>query len=85
MRKKLIGGLAAVTLLVAVPAWAHDGHGQREHDRYWHQHHFHGHYVRERYVVREIVRPVTVYPQANNSAAAAGIHVIFPNVFIPFN
>lgn len=87
MRKKLIGGLAAAMLLVAVPALAHDGHGHRGHDRQWHGHghHNHRHHVRERYVVREIVRPVPVYPQAYNPAPAAGIHVIFPSVFFPFN
>ena len=89
MRKMLIGGLMAAALLGAAPAWAHGGHGHGKHAKHWLGHPG-GHYVQRHYVVREVVRPVPVYPRAAYpvypvySAPAAGIHVVLPNVFIPF-
>jgi len=89
MKKTLIGGLAAATLVLAAPAWAHGGppHGHAYgHWKHGH-HHVHRHVVRERYVVREVVRPVPVVPRAVYPvypAAAPGIHVVLPSLFVPF-
>ena len=82
MLKKLIGGLAVATLFLATPAWAHGGHGNWKHGKHWHKHNVH-----QQYVVREVYRPVPVYPRAVYPvypAPAPGIHVVVPNVFIPF-
>lgn len=83
MRKKLISGLVAAALCMAVPAWADGGHGHGhwKHGKHWHKHH-----VQERYVVREYYCPVPVYPRAVYPvypAPAPGIHVVVPNIFIP--
>ena len=93
MTKKLIGGLAvAVALGMAAPAWANGGHGHRHghgnghafgHAKHWQKHH-----VRQHYVVREVYRPVPVYPRAVYPVypvAAPGIHVVIPSIFIPFH
>jgi hypothetical protein len=87
MNKKLIGGLAAAAVLcMAAPAWADGGHG-RGHNKHWHKHHVYQHPAPRHYVVREVWRPVPVYPRAVYPAYAApapGIHIVVPNLFIPF-
>ena len=93
MSKRLISALAvAVALGMAAPAWANGGHGHRPghgnghaygHFKHGHKHHAHG-----RYFVREVYRPVPVYPRAFYPvypAAAPGIHVVIPSIFIPFH
>ncbi len=95
MRSKLIGGLAvAAAFLMAAPSWADGGHRHGNgrghaygHSKHWNKHHARSYYVHERYVVREVVRPVPVYPQAVYPAypvAAPGIHVVLPSLFVPF-
>lgn len=93
MSKKLVGGLAAAMLLLAAPAWADGGppyghaYGHWKHAKHGHRHVVRSHYVSERYVVREVVRPVPVYPRAVYPAypvAAPGIHVVLPSLFVPF-
>jgi len=84
MRTKLMSGMAAVILGMAAPAWAHEGHGH-ERDRYWHRHHVH-----ERVVVREYWRPAPVrplpmvYAVPPAPAPTPGIHIVLPDVYIPF-
>lgn len=86
MGKKLIGGLAvAAALFMAAPAWAHGGHGHGH--GHGHGKHWNHHYVHERVVTREYWRPVPVYTQAVYPvypAPAPGIHVVVPDIFIPF-
>lgn len=87
MRKILIGGLVAAVLLGAGPVWAHHGHGNWKHGKHWRGHPVHGAYVHRQYVVREVVRPVPVYPRVAYPvypAPAPGIHIVVPNVYIPF-
>lgn len=89
MKKKLIGGLAVAAALLAAPAWSHGGPPRGHGYGHWKHshHHVHERVVRERYVVREVVRPVPVYPRAVYPAypvAAPGIHVVFPGLFVPF-
>lgn len=89
MNSKLImSGLAAGAFLLAAPVLAHDGHGQWKRDRYWR-----GHPAHERVVVREYVRPVPVYPRVvypiypvypAYAAPAPGIHIVVPDIYIPF-
>ena len=87
MRKMLIGGLMTAVLLGAGPVWAHNGHGHWKHANHWRGHPVHGAYVQRQYIVREVVRPVPVYPSVAYPvypAPAPGIHIVVPNVFIPF-
>ena len=81
--KLLIRSVIVAMLLAAAPVWAHDGHG---HGRgHWkHGHHGHRHHVREHVVVREFVQPVRPIYYPVYAAPAPGIHIVVPNVFIPF-
>ncbi|MBI4194084.1 MAG: hypothetical protein HY526_03285 [Betaproteobacteria bacterium] len=85
--KLVIGAVMAAMFAASAPAWADGGHGhwrgygnykQWKQDRHWHKYRAH----RERYIVREYVREVPVYPAY--PAPAPGVHVIFPDVYIPF-
>ena len=88
--KSLIKAALVASLLVAVPAWAHGGpyrgwDDHRHHPRYWkhghHKHHGHAHHVREvQRVERVYYEP---YP-VQSASASPGIHVIFPDVYLPW-
>ena len=88
MRKKLIGGLAVIAFALATPVWADHGRDGWRHDRHdRHDRHGHKHHGHDRVVVREYVRPVPVYQQADYpayQAPAAGISIVLPNLFFPF-
>jgi hypothetical protein len=93
MRKNLVGGLAVTAaLIMTAPAWANGGYGHGNGHGYGHGHghghHWNKHHAHERVVIREYVRPVPVYPGPVSypayRAPAAGIHIVFPGVFIPF-
>lgn len=83
--KRLIKGLIVAALLAAVPAWAHGGHGHWQHGKHWQKHPVHQHYV-----VREVYRPLPMYPRAVYpvypvyAAPAPGIHIVLPGLFVPF-
>ena len=86
MRKKLTGGLAiTAALLMTAPAWADGGYGHG----YGPGGHWTKPHVHERVVIRQYVRPVPVYPRPvyypAYPAPVAGIHIVFPGVFIPFH
>ena len=91
--KLLISAAMAAMFAAAAPAWAH--HENWHHDGYrhnWnHDRHWRGHYVHhDRVFVREYVRPVPVYQPVfqpvyqGNPAPAPGIHVVVPDIYIPF-
>jgi hypothetical protein len=88
--KLIIGGLAAAVFALATPVWAHGGPGQWNPVGYGHGKHWHKHQVHERVVVREYWHPVPVYPRVvypvypAYPAPAPGIHVVVPNIYIPF-
>ena len=90
--KRLIKAALVAGLLTAVPVWAHDGHpGWRDDHgyshRYWKDEHgrYHrhpGHWHRDRRVVEHVYR-YDPYP-TQSASASPGIHVIFPDVFLPW-
>lgn len=87
--KPLIKAALIASLLIAVPAWAHDGpyrgwggpphHKHWNHDRY--KHHGPRHHVREVHRVERVY--YEPYP-AQSASASPGIHVIFPDVYVPW-
>jgi len=85
----LTGAAMAAMLAAAVPAWADKGHGYWEHHhfrdylraQYWHHPPKWGHY---RYKPRHYVyRYYEPYAYAV-PAPAPGVHIVLPNVYIPF-
>jgi len=84
--KLLIHGTLAAVLLAAAPVWAHDGHGHWKHGypRYGrHFEHKHdGRYHDWRRPAR--VERVYVYEPYPVTSPAPGIHVIFPDVYLPW-
>ena len=85
----LKAALAAATLALAAPVWAHGGHdrhGHRHHAKHHHHHHHsewryygrphHRHYVRRDYVYYAPAYPVYASPPP-------GVHIVMPNVYIP--
>lgn len=94
MRPLIKAALVAV-MLMAAPAWAHGGHGggwagERHHQRHWHKghykhHHKHHRHYRHRHETRRIEHVYRYEPYPVQSAAAQpGIHVIFPDVYLPW-
>jgi hypothetical protein len=87
--KLLISAAMAAMFAAATPAWAHHedwhDHGYQKH---WnHGKHWRGHSAHnERVYVREYVRTVPVYQPVyqSNPAPAPGIHVVVPDIYIPF-
>lgn len=82
----LIKGLLAAALLAAAPAWAHGGHGHWKHGHPRYGRHFehkqHGHHHDWRRPARvEHVYRFEPYPAAS---PAPGIHMIFPDVYVPW-
>lgn len=97
--KKLITAVFSASLLAAVPAYAgggHDrGHGHGHGKHHWkHDKHAY-HYGPPRHVVQHVHRyhpPRVVHHYYGPSyyapsyySPSAGIHVVLPNVYIPFN
>lgn len=89
--KLLVNALVAGALLAVAPVWAHGGHGnghgygygkhwEKQH-RYNYRHH-RRHVYRDRVVVREYVETVPVY--RDYPAPAAGVHIVTPDLFIPW-
>ena len=87
--KLLISATMAAMFAAAAPAWAHHGDWQDDgyHQHWKHGKHWRGHHVhRDRVYVREYVRTVPVYQPVypSNPAPAPGIHVVVPDIYIPF-
>jgi hypothetical protein len=90
--RRLIKAALVMVLLTAVPAWADRGHdgwrdGHRHHYRGWkYEHHPHrghpGHWREPRRVVQHIYQ-YEPYP-TQSASASPGIHVIFPDVYLPW-
>lgn len=89
--KLLIAALMAAAMSTAAPVFAHDGHGRGHghahgHAKHWNKHHRHFHhhhgYYRDRVVVREYVQTVPAY--SYYSAPAPGVHIVVPDVYIPW-
>jgi hypothetical protein len=87
--KLLISAAMAAMFAAATPAWAHHenwhDHGYQKHwnhGKHWRGHRAHN----ERVYVREYVRTVPVYQPVyqSNPAPAPGIHVVVPDIYIPF-
>lgn len=82
----LIMSVLAALLLAAMPAWAHGGHGQWKHGYPRYERHFEhkhrGHYHDWHRPAR--VERVYVYEPYPVAAPAPGLHVIFPDVYIPW-
>lgn len=98
--KRLISSVFAASLLVAAPAFAGgghgNGHGHGHGKHHWkHDRHAQHHYGPPRHVVQHVHRyqpPRVVHHYHGPSyyaqpyyAPASGIHVVLPNVYIPFN
>jgi len=93
--KLLLTTLLAGALLAVAPVWAHGGHGHgydhghgygkhwKKYDRYQYRSHPRRAY-RDRVVVREYVERVPVYQDYPVSAPAAGVHIVTPDLFIPW-
>ena len=93
----LATALAAATLGLAAPVWAHHGHGHGWHHRHhhgWSHHHrhhpdwrYHGYYAYRPYVRRDYVYyppyPVYAAPAPVYPAPAPGVHIVVPNIYIP--
>ncbi len=87
----LTSTILAAALAVAVPAHAHDGHSRRGHD-FRHGHYQHHHRVHHRHHHRhhppawgarkEVHNYYYEIPAAANPAP--GLHVIFPDIFLPW-
>lgn len=87
MRKLIIGGLAALLLGISLPASAHNEPGWR-HGRHFHGKHHH-HYRHGARPAHRFHKPREVhnyyYSQALPPAPApAGLSVVFPEIFIPW-
>lgn len=88
--KLLTGAVLSAVLLAASPAFADRGGDGYGHDRHhWKQsHHSHKHHRGPRHVVREEVHHYYAYAPAPapaySSPPSAGIHVVIPDVFIPW-
>lgn len=87
--KLLIGAAMAALFAAATPAWAHheDWHDHGYQNHWNHGKHWRGHRAHnERVYVREYVRTVPVYQPVyqSNPAPAPGIHVVVPDIYIPF-
>jgi len=90
--RRLIKAALVTVLLTAVPAWADGGHGRwwdgpRHHYRDWkyehRRHHRHpGHWREPRRVVEHVYQ-YEPYP-TQSASASPGIHVIFPDVYLPW-
>lgn len=87
----LTSTILAAALAVAVPAYAHDGHG-RPGQHYGHGHHKH-HHAQGRHHHRPHPpgwgprREVNNYYYGYGVPAAAvppGVHVVFPDIFLPW-
>ncbi len=97
--KLLIGSMLVAGLIAAGPALAYGGgHGHWKHG-HGHGHWKHGHgYHRQHVVVREYWRPAPVYhpapvyypvpvyprPVYYRPAPPPGVHIVLPNVYIPW-
>jgi hypothetical protein len=94
MRIFLTSTVLAVALAFAVPAHAGDGHGRSgDHYRHGHHKHYHDHYrhARGRYHYREHPPAWGARREVNNyyyggpaASIPAGVHVIFPSIFFPW-
>ena len=88
--KPLIKAALIASLFVTVPAWAHGGpHRGWDDHRYHHRHWQHGHHKHPgyRHQVREVQRVERVYYEpypVQSASASPGIHVIFPDVYLPW-
>lgn len=88
--KPLIKAALVASLLVAAPVWAHGGsdrgwYDHRHHHRNWNRGH-HQHPVHHRHT-REVRRVERVYYEpypVQSASASPGIHVIFPDVYLPW-
>lgn len=89
--RPLIKAAVVAVMLSAAPVWAHGGpggwwNGERHYHRHWPK--AHGkHYVhhRHREDTRRVVQVYRYEPYPAPSASAEpGIHVIFPDVYLPF-
>lgn len=86
--KLLSYAIAAVLLGAAAPALAHEGHPYWKHERWshfdhfhrWHRPHYHG-WMPPGRVKRVEYYVVTPPPQPG---PAPGIHVIFPDIYVPW-
>lgn len=85
--------LLAAALAFAVPAYADHGHKRYghgyQHGHYKHQRHFHGHRDHRHGPPRWVAqREVNNHYYYGNSAPSAsippGVHVIFPDIFFPW-
>ena len=90
--KPLIKAALVASLLVAAPVWAHSGpdRGWSDHrhsHRHWDRGHHHRPYWHHRDTrsVRRVEHVYRVEPYPVESASAApGIHLVFPDVFLPW-
>lgn len=89
--KPLIKAALVAVMLTAVPAWAHGGHGgwrdgHRVHHPHWkhghYNHHGHPRHWRRTQRVEHVYRYES-YP-VQSTGTAPGIHVIFPDVYLPW-
>lgn len=91
--KTWIKAAVVALMLGAAPVWAHGGHGGWRDDhrpghgyRHWaHGHHKHHRYHHHRHEVRRVehVYHVEPYP-VPYPAVAPGVHISFPDLFIPW-
>jgi hypothetical protein len=89
MRNWIIGGIAALFLGVALPASAHNDHGWRHGKHYHGKHHHHHHRAHGPRAPYSHGRPREInnyyFSESLPSAPpAAGVSVVFPEIFIPW-
>lgn len=89
--KLLVTTLMAGALLTVAPVWAHGGHGHGYgHGKHWEKHYGYRHHYRyrhayrDRVVVREYVETVPVYRDYPASAPTPGVHIVTPDIYIPW-